>query len=98
MVAGLGNVGYRTAEELLRAGAEVVVIDREPAGDLVESVHGRIAVVAGDARLPETLERAGVARASALVATTGDDAVNLGIALAARDLAAGAASTRRLFS
>jgi Trk K+ transport system NAD-binding subunit len=97
VVAGLGNVGYRTAEELLRAGAEVVVVDTEPAAELVEAVRGRAPVVAGDARLRDTLERAGVDRAAAIVATTGDDVVNLGIALAARELRPGIRTDVRLF-
>jgi Trk K+ transport system NAD-binding subunit len=43
-------------------------------------------VVTGDARLGETLERAGIAGARAIVAATENDAVNLGIALAAGEL------------
>src|SRR5262249_8202934 len=97
VVAGLGNVGYRTVEELLRAGAEVVVVDAAPAAELVEAVRGRAPVVAGDARLRDTLERAGVDRAAAIVATTGDDVVNLGIALAARELRPGIRTDVRLF-
>jgi Trk K+ transport system NAD-binding subunit len=63
----------------------------------VEAVRGRAPVVAGDARLRDTLERAGVDRAAAIVATTGDDVVNLGIALAARELQPGIRTDVRLF-
>jgi Trk K+ transport system NAD-binding subunit len=97
IVAGLGNVGYRVLDQLVRAGTPAVAIDREPDGDFVESVPAGAAVVAGDARLEATLLKAGTPSAHAVVAATGDDAANLSIALAARKLNPAVRTVVRLF-
>jgi voltage-gated potassium channel Kch len=97
VVVGLGNVGYRIVEELRRAGETVVAIDRDPEAEFAEAVRGLGAVVTGDSRLPETLQKAGVPRARAVVAVTHDDAVNLGVALAARRLRPDVRTVVRLF-
>lgn len=97
IVAGLGNVGYRVVQELLRAGAAVVAIERDPHGEFVEAVRGLAPVVVGDARVPDTLGKAGVARAHAVVAAIDDDAVDLGIVLAARRINPGARTVARVF-
>jgi Trk K+ transport system NAD-binding subunit len=54
-------------------------------------------VILGDGRLAETLEKAGAGVAHAVVAVTGDDAANLGIALAVRELNPAARTVARLF-
>ena len=77
VVVGLGNVGYRIVEELRRAGEAIVAVDRDPESEFAEAVRGLGAVVTGDSRLPETLHKAGVPGARAVVAVTHDDAVNL---------------------
>jgi Trk K+ transport system NAD-binding subunit len=55
------------------------------------------AVVTGDARLPGVLEQAHVATARAVVAVTGDDAVNLGVALLAEKINPRVRTVVRLF-
>ncbi len=97
VVAGLGNVGYRVVQELRRAGASVVAIEREASGEFVEAVRSLAPVVVGDARIPDTLAAAGAAKAHAIVAAIDDDAVDLGIALAARALNAKARIVARVF-
>ncbi len=87
----------RVVEELRQAGAEVAVIDREGEGEFVEAIRSHTPVVRGDARLPEILARAGLERASALVCVTGDDAVNLGVALSARERRGDLRTIVRLF-
>ncbi len=86
VVAGLGNVGLRLVEELQRAGAGVVVVERSGEGEFVDAVRGRVPVVTGDARLPEVLARAAIGSAHAVVAVIDDDVASLGIALEARRL------------
>jgi Trk K+ transport system NAD-binding subunit len=86
VVAGLGNVGLRLVEELQRAGAGIVVIERSPEGEFLDAIRAKVPVVTGDARLPDILARAAVSRAHAIVAVIDDDVVSLGVALEARRL------------
>lgn len=83
IVVGLGSVGYRVVEELRQAGARVVGIDRDSSREFVEALRHQVPVIAGDARAAETLARASLSTASAVVAATADDTVNLSVALAA---------------
>lgn len=84
VVVGMGNVGLRVVRELAAVGVPVVAVDADPDRPFLADVRSRATVVIGDARLHDTLLRAGIARARAVVAATTDDAVNLGIGLAAR--------------
>lgn len=86
VVVGLGNVGFRIVEELRRLRAEVVAVERDGANDFVEAVRPHLPVIVGDARTRETLTKADVAHAAAVVAATDDDVVNLSVALAAREM------------
>jgi Trk K+ transport system NAD-binding subunit len=96
VVVGLGNVGYRTAMELHRGGAHVVAIERNAEGQFVEAVRACAPVILGDARVRDPLAKAGVAHARALIAATSDDVVNLGVALAAKQLNPGIRTVARL--
>lgn len=97
IVAGLGDVGYRVVEELHRMGSKVVVIDLDGTGKYVGTIRNHIPVIVGDARDQETLRRAGAARAIAVIAATGDDAVNLSIGLASETINPESRSVLRLF-
>jgi len=85
IVVGLGDVGFRTCEELLRLGVEPVGIDLHPDGKFITTLRTQMAVITGDARESEILEQANVATAAAIIATTSDDTVNLSIGLLARE-------------
>jgi voltage-gated potassium channel len=84
VVCGYGRFGQVVAQELIAAGREVVVVDRDAAlaADLETRGIPYLIGLASD----ELLARAGVARASALVAATGSDAENVFITLSAREL------------
>jgi Trk K+ transport system NAD-binding subunit len=97
VVAGLGNIGYRIVQELVRAGSPVAAIERSADGEFVEAVRPLAPVVVGDARIPETLVKAGVGKAHAVIAAIDDDAVDLGIILAARTLNSEARMVTRVF-
>jgi Trk K+ transport system NAD-binding subunit len=96
VVVGLGNVGYRVADALDH-GARVAVIERDPATEFVEATRQRTALVFGDGRMNDTLHRASVSTARSVVAVTGDDATNLAIGLAARQLNPDARFVVRIF-
>jgi trk system potassium uptake protein TrkA len=77
VVIGGGQVGYYLTRELLTAGHEVVVIEREPArARQIADELGSI-VVANDGCEGRYQGEAGMGRADVMVAVTGDDAVNL---------------------
>jgi Trk K+ transport system NAD-binding subunit len=87
VVCGLGNVGYRVVEELLRAGERVVVIDRSPDGPFAATCRRLgAALVVGDATVAEVLRQARAGSARAVVAAASNDLANLEIALLAREL------------
>jgi Trk K+ transport system NAD-binding subunit len=84
IVIGLGHVGYRVVESLLKLGQPVVAIERN-ADSFLESVRVmKVPVLLGDARRDELLVEAGVDRARAIVCSTDDDLANLEVALDAK--------------
>ncbi len=87
VVCGLGNVGFRVAEELASAGEKVVVIERSNENGFITTARRKgIAVIIGDAAVRELLEEAHVGAAKAVVAATGVELANLQIALLAREI------------
>jgi trk system potassium uptake protein len=77
VVIGGGQVGYYLTRELLNAGHEVVVIEKEPArARQIADELGSI-VVANDGCEGRYQAEAGMARADVIAAVTGDDGVNL---------------------
>jgi len=87
VVCGLGNVGFRVVEELLRAGERVVVIERARDGRFMPTARRLgVAIIVGDAAVLEVLRQANATTARAVVASTDSELVNLEIALLAREL------------
>jgi len=82
IVCGYGRLGRALAAELDRSSVPLVVIDPDPAA--MARAGERPAILAS-AEEEGVLERAGIARAHAIVAATGSEAVNVFVALAARD-------------
>lgn len=92
IVCGLGRIGFRVvrALSLMRPRPRVVLIYQHPDTDreLLEEVRRLVAdLYQGDARLGTVLQHAGIERACAVIAATGDDLTNMQIGLAARRLA-----------
>lgn len=86
IVVGLGNVGYRIVEELNRLRIAAVAIEKDANGPFVEAIRGTTPVLIGEGRARELLDKAGIAWASAVIAATDNDAVNLAVALTAKEL------------
>jgi Trk K+ transport system NAD-binding subunit len=87
IVAGLGRLGYRTVQQLLDFGEEVVGIEVNAEAEFVRRVMDlTVPVIFGDATRSDVLEQAGVERASAVITCTENDLANLEIALNAREL------------
>lgn len=86
VVCGLGNVGFRCVQELIRLGVKVVAIERSTDAAFVPTVRRMgAAVVAGDATVPETLAQARVGTAKAVIAATASELANLEIALLVKE-------------
>lgn len=85
ILCGFGRVGRGAAEELRKAGAPFVVVDKNE--ERVERAikAGMLAVLA-DASRDETLRDVGIARAKGLIATLASDADNLFVILSAKTL------------
>jgi Trk K+ transport system NAD-binding subunit len=87
VVCGLGNIGFRVVEELLKLDARVVVVElARDARFLSTARRLGVPVLLGDATVSGILQQAHAAQARAVIASTSDDLINLEIALLAREL------------
>ncbi|MFC4948753.1 NAD-binding protein [Pseudonocardia sp. GCM10023141] len=87
VVCGVDGVALRTVEQLLAAGAEVVVVDPAQGADVVaERLLAQWKVRRVEGRLRESLLDAGLATAVAVVCLLGDDLRAMETALLARRL------------
>lgn len=82
IVCGMGRAGTRIVRELSLSNAEYVAMDVSE-----EKLEGHQLHVKGDASDEDALEAANIGKAAGVFAVTGDDAKNLMITLAARELA-----------
>lgn len=85
ILCGFGRVGRGAAEELRKAGASFVVVDKSEERVERAMKAGMLAVLA-DASRDETLRDVGIARAKGLIATLASDADNLFVILSAKTL------------
>ena len=82
-IAGAGNVGRSIANELIRNGHDVLLIEREARAMKTETVPGAEWLLA-DACEVSSLEEAQMQRCQVVVAATGDDKANLVLSLLAK--------------
>ena len=85
IVCGFGRVGRILADELRRAGTDLVIVDND-ADRLSEAERNGMLVVLGSATQEDILEQAGLLRAQVLAAVLPDDAANILVTLTAREL------------
>jgi Trk K+ transport system NAD-binding subunit len=86
VVCGLGNIGFRCVEELLKLKCSVVAIDKEANAPFTATVRRMgVAVIVGDATVGEVLKQARAETARAVIAVTSVELANLEIALLARE-------------
>ena len=86
VVCGLGRVGTAVAVRLQSRGVPVVAIERRgDAPGVLRARQLKIPVVVAAATNASAQEIAGIGRADAVLAVTDDEAVNLEIALVAKD-------------
>jgi Trk K+ transport system NAD-binding subunit len=98
VLVGLGHLGFRVARELHNLGEDVIAVERDPRADLVAGVRELgFPIIEDDALKDETMHKAGIHRASAVILCTSDDILNLRMALKARSLNSKARIIVRLF-
>jgi Trk K+ transport system NAD-binding subunit len=86
LVIGLGSVGIQVVRQLVAAGADVVVVEKnEDNRHLGQNRALGVPIVIADATQPETLESVSLASAAAVAVLTSDDLANLETGLAVRD-------------
>lgn len=85
ILCGFGRMGKVIAKELAVKNADFVVIDNDTNGQS-EIDQKSYLIVEGDATQDEILEQAGISRASTVATMLGNDADNLYVILAAKDL------------
>ena len=88
IICGYGRMGRRVADGLEQREKALCVIDAS-SQRIEEAARADIRGIEGDATAEETLERAGVRRASAIVAVLPHDGDNLSIAMTATALSPG---------
>ncbi len=87
VICGLGEKGRQLTEDFLQRGDRVVVLEADANNPHIPSCRDRGALIlVGDASSPPLLARARVPAAKHLVAVTGDDGINVEIAVQAQKL------------
>ena len=87
ILVGLGHLGYRVAQHLTSLGKQVAVIELNPKDDLIDAAREMgIPVIQDDAARETALLNAGIDRARAITLCIQSDALNLQIAVKARQL------------
>jgi Trk K+ transport system NAD-binding subunit len=85
ILTGLGSVSYRVTIQLLEAGYDVVIIERDWESEFVSAaLELKVPIILGDARQASILRQAGIHGAHSMITATHDDLINIEIALAAR--------------
>ena len=85
-IVGCGKIGQTFAEQLVREGHDVTIIDSD--GDVVQEIGNRLDVMGyvGNGAYYKTLEEAGVSKADMVIAVTESDEVNMLSCLTAHKL------------
>ncbi len=87
IVIGLGNVGFRVVQELIRLGDQVVAIERNRDNPFIATARRLgVAVIVGDALVAEVLKQAHAGSTKSILVATQDELTNLEIALLVREL------------
>lgn len=87
IVVGLGSFGIRVVGDLIAAGYDVAVIERDENSRFLSSAADlNVPVIFGDATLRQTLESARIEHARAVAVLTQDDMVNIETGIVLREM------------
>ena len=98
ILCGLGRVGLRTLEQLIKLGEDVVVLEKNPENPNIAFAerHG-VPVVVGGGREEGILDDLNLREAKSIILATDDDLANLEMALDARKVNPGIRVVLRMF-
>jgi voltage-gated potassium channel len=85
IVCGLGRVGSQVAREMHNEGVSFVGLDKDPK-NVADAIASGYLAMELDSTDEASLHQAGIAKAAGLVASLGEDSLNLFVTLAARSL------------
>ena len=98
ILCGLGKVGLRVLQQLLRLGEQVVVLEKDAqCPNLAFARRHGIPVLNGSGREEGILDELNVTRAKSIILATDDDLANLELALDARKAAPDVSVVLRMF-
>lgn len=86
VIVGAGRIGSSVLEMAIEADTELIVIERDPKRANESESPENCRVINDDATERDTLHRAQVDDAEAIIATTEEDATNLMVLMLARDM------------
>jgi Trk K+ transport system NAD-binding subunit len=88
VVVGFSHLGQKVVRELLKLEQEVIVIEKDETREEIMRLieRGTIPVIIGNARNVDTLMKANISRARALILTSKAEGLNMEIALKAKEL------------
>lgn len=85
IVCGFGRVGTQVAEELFHEGTDFIIIDRDPR-EVKTAISKGYNALGGDPTMEDSLMKANIENAKALITCLGEDTDNLFVTLTARSL------------
>ena len=86
IVVGGDHIGERIVSSLIESGQPIVIIEGDPKDRYQEDILRQIALVNGNPKSENTLLRANIKSAKAILVITKDDIENLSISIAAKKL------------
>lgn len=87
VICGLGRKGFRLANQFLKQGNSVVIIEMDEGNDWIGNIRSAGAIVMiGDAGDPELLAKVNLNRAGSLISVLGDDGKNAEVAILAEQI------------
>ncbi|MDR3476447.1 MAG: NAD-binding protein [Gammaproteobacteria bacterium] len=98
IIVGSGHVGHRIVSSLIENQIPVVIVENEAKGRYAEDINRRVALVDGYLRSSDTLIRANIERAQAIIVITNDDVENLSVSLVAKKINPKIACITQIFS
>lgn len=98
IVAGSGHIGHRILSTLIEDQVPIVIMENDIKSRYPEDINRQVALVEGSLRSTNTLMRARVDTAKAIVLISDDDVENLSISLAAKKINPNIINIIQLFS
>lgn len=98
IICGAGRVGYRVAQELMKLGRDIIVVEKRADAPFASVLRDlKVPVLIDDIRSPQGLQRMNIGQAESIVCATDDDLTNLNVALDARKMNSNIRIVLRLF-